>query len=99
VIPRYLNRPRFANTSITLALQPGNAKLEYPLNAIRTVKGKEVLGSYSNSYVKSTTMPIKPFTSPISVYILEESITQALIYKYIVFNRFLASSSNAFSAP
>jgi hypothetical protein len=73
--PRYLNQPRFANTSTTLASQPGNARPEYPSNVIRTAKGGEVLRSCLNSYVKSTTVLIKPFTSLILVYILEESIT------------------------
>jgi hypothetical protein len=45
------------------------------LNAIRIVKGREVVGSYPSSYIILTTIPIKLFTSPISVYKLEESIT------------------------
>ena len=73
--PQYSNQLRFANTSTTLASQLGNARPEYSSNAIRTARGREVLGSCLNSYVKSTTVPIEPFTSPISVYILKESIT------------------------
>jgi hypothetical protein len=73
--PRYSNWLRFANTSTTLVSQLRNARLEYLSNVIRTAKGREVLGSCPNSYVKSTTVLIEPFISLISVYILEESIT------------------------
>jgi hypothetical protein len=77
--------------------QPRNTGLEYPSNAIRIAKGREVVGSYPNSHMISTTMPIEPFTSPISVHKLEESITRAPIYKYKVFARLSASSSDAFT--
>jgi hypothetical protein len=80
------------------ASQPGNTGLEYLSNVIRTAKGREVIGSCPNSYMISTTVPIKPFTSLISVHKLEESITLVLIHICKVFARLSASSSDAFAA-
>jgi hypothetical protein len=58
-----------------LASQPRNTGPEYLSNQIRTAKGREVIGSWLDCHVISTTVLIEPFTSPISVYRLVESMT------------------------